>query len=72
MEQNSDRMGFALVALVVVALVLAVMNTVFKSTVTDFFTKFQTWMTGTFGKITASNTGAGVGVIDGLRAVIGK
>ncbi len=71
MEQNSDRMGFALVALVVVALVLAIMNTVFKDTVNAFFTKFQTWMNGTFTKITESNT-KGLGVIDGLRAVIGK
>lgn len=73
MEQNSDRMGFALVALVVVALVLAIMNTVFKDTVTTFFKNFQGWMTGTFGKITTSNHDAGVGaVIDGFRNVIGK
>ena len=71
MEQNSDRMGFALVALVVVALVLAVMNTVFKQTVKGFFDQFQSWMTTTFKTITTSNE-KGALVIDGLRAVIGK
>ena len=71
MEQNSDRMGFALVALVVVALVLAVMNTVFKQTVKGFFDNFKTWMDGTFKTITASNT-KGAEVIDVLRVVIGK
>lgn len=59
MEQNSDRMGFALVALVVVALVLFVMNTVFKDTVEGFFGSFKTWMTNTFTTITDSNEGAG-------------
>lgn len=68
MEQNSDRMGFALIALVVVAFVLVIMNTVLKPTVSDFFTGFQTWMKNTFNGI---NTPSG-GVIDGLRGVIGK
>ena len=67
MEQNSDRMGFALIALVVVAFVLAAMNTFLKPTVEGFFTNFKTWMTNTF-----KGMGVTVVVIDGLRGVIGK
>lgn len=69
MEQNSDRMGFALIALVVVAFVLVAMNTVLKPTVNDFFGNFQKWMQGTFGQI---NEGKGTAVIDGLRVFLGK
>lgn len=69
MEQNSDRMGFALIALVVVAFVLVVMNTVLKPTVTDFFGNFKNWMTNTFKGIDGASAS---GVIDGLRGVIGK
>ena len=74
MEQNSDRMGFALIALVVVAFVLAAMNTFLKPTVDGFFTGFKTWMTNTFKTIPGAPGSPGVpgGVIDGLRAVIGK
>lgn len=72
MEQNSDRMGFALIALVVVAFVLVIMNGVFKGTVTDFFKGFQAWMSGTMGDIKNGHAGETSGVIDGLRAVLGK
>lgn len=68
MEQNSDRMGFALIALVVVAFVLVIMNSVLKPTVSDFFTGFQTWMKNTFAGINSPDGG----VIDGLRGVVGK
>ena len=69
MEQNSDRMGFALIALVVVAFVLVAMNTVLKPTVNGFFNNFQTWMSSTFSQI---SNGKGTAVIDGLRVVLGK
>ena len=32
MEQNTDRMGFALIALSIVAVVLIIMNTIFLET----------------------------------------
>ena len=69
MEQNSDRMGFALIALVVVAFVLVVMNTVLQPTVKGFFNNFQTWMTSTFNQIGNGNATA---ALDGLRLVLGK
>ncbi len=70
MEQNSDRMGFALIALVVVAFVLVAMNTVLKPTVDGFFNGFKNWMTKTFEGIGAKTTASVV--VDGLRTVIGK
>ncbi len=51
MEQNSDRMGFALIALVVVAFVLVAMNTVLKPTVDGFFNGFKNWMESTFANM---------------------
>ena len=66
MEQNSDRMGFALIALVVVAFVLAAMNSFLKPTVDGFFTGFQKWMTKTFEGIPNATA------IDAVRVVLGK
>ncbi len=43
MENNSDRMGFALIALSVVAVVLLIMNTFFGPTVKGYFSGFQSW-----------------------------
>jgi len=70
MEQNSDRMGFALIALVVVAFVLVAMNTVLKPTVEGFFKGFKNWMESTFSGIGAKTTT--VVVIDSVRSVLGK
>lgn len=55
MEQNTDRMGFALIALAVVAVVLVVMNTVFGTTVKGFFNGFQAWATKATNSINANN-----------------
>ena len=41
MENNSDRMGFALIALSVVAIVLLIMNAFFGPTVKGFFSGFK-------------------------------
>lgn len=41
MEQNTDRMGFALIALSVVAFVLVIMNTIFGPTVKGYFQGLQ-------------------------------
>ena len=54
MEQNTDRMGFALIALAVVAVVLVLMNTVFGPTVKGFFLGLQTWANNSTTKITGS------------------
>lgn len=43
MEQNTDRMGFALIALSIVAVVLIVMNTIFLPTVKSYFQGLQKW-----------------------------
>ena len=51
MEQNTDRMGFALIALAVVAVVLLLMNTVFGPTVKGFFTGLKTWSEKSMGSI---------------------
>lgn len=67
MEQNSDRMGFALIALVVVAFVLVIMNGPLKATVTGFFTGFKNWMEGTFSQMSVKTT-----AIDAVRVVLGK
>lgn len=45
MEQNTDRMGFALIALSVVAFVLLAVNGPLKSTVGGFFNGFKDWQT---------------------------
>jgi len=68
MEQNSDRMGFALIALVVVAFVLVAMNTVLKPTVEGFFKGFKNWMETTFSGMGGISTAA----IDTVRGVLGK
>jgi len=70
MEQNSDRMGFALIALVVVAFVLVAVNGPLKSTVDGFFNGFKDWMTKTFSGMGVS-TGTVV-AIDTVRSIIGK
>lgn len=54
MEQNTDRMGFALIALAVVAVVLVLMNTVFGPTVKSFFTGLQEWAGNSTSKIKGS------------------
>ena len=46
MENNSDRMGFALIALSVVAFVLLAVNGLLKSTVGGFFNGFNNMQTG--------------------------
>ena len=55
MENNSDRMGFALIALSVVAFVLLAVNGPLKSTVSGFFNGFNNWQTATFNGINESN-----------------
>jgi len=55
MENNSDRMGFALIALSVVAFVLLAVNGPLKSTVDGFFNGFNKWETATFAGINESN-----------------
>ena len=54
MEQNTDRMGFALIALSVVAVVLLIMNTFFGPTVKGFFNGFNEWQESTFSQINTS------------------
>ncbi len=54
MEQNTDRMGFALIALSVVAVVLLIMNTFFGPTVKGFFKGFSKWQESTFSQINIS------------------
>ena len=54
MEQNTDRMGFALIALSVVAVVLLIMNTFFGPTVKGYFNGFNKWQESTFSKINIS------------------
>ena len=51
MENNSDRMGFALIAISVVAFVLLAVNGPLKSTVNGFFNGFNTWQTQTVNGI---------------------
>ncbi len=51
MEQNTDRMGFALIALSVVAVVLLIMNTFFGPTVKGFFNGFNDWQESTVSQI---------------------
>ena len=55
MENNSDRMGFALIALSVVAFVLLAVNGPLKSTVNGFFNGFNTWQTQTVNGISETN-----------------
>ena len=55
MENNSDRMGFALIALSVVAFVLLAVNGTLQPTVDGFFKGFNNWETQTFKGITESN-----------------
>ena len=43
MEQNTDRMGFALIALSIVAVVLIIMNTIFGPMVKGYFQGLQKW-----------------------------
>ena len=54
MEKNSDRMGFALIALSVVAFVLLAVNGPLKSTVNGFFNGFKSWQESTFSQINIS------------------
>ncbi len=54
MEQNTDRMGFALIALAVVAVVLVLMNTVFGPTVNGFFKGLKDWSEKSMGSINAN------------------
>lgn len=54
MEQNTDRMGFALIALAVVAVVLVLMNTIFGPTVKSFFKGLQDWATKSTNSISGS------------------
>ncbi len=54
MEQNTDRMGFALIALSVVAVVLLIMNTFFGPTVKGYFSGFKSWQESTFSQINTS------------------
>ncbi len=55
MENNSDRMGFALIALSVVAFVLLAVNGTLQPTVKGFFNGFKDWQTQTFKGINESN-----------------
>lgn len=55
MENNSDRMGFALIALSVVAFVLLAVNGTLQPTVKGFFNGFKDWQTQTFDGINKSN-----------------
>ncbi len=55
MENNSDRMGFALIALSVVAFVLLAVNGTLQPTVKGFFNGFKDWQTQTFDGINESN-----------------
>ena len=48
-------MGFALIALAVVAVVLVLINTVFGPTVKGFFTGLKTWSEKSMGSINANN-----------------
>ena len=54
MEQNTDRMGFALIALAVVAAILLLMNTVFAPTVETVFKGLKTWSENSMGSIKGS------------------
>lgn len=51
MENNSDRMGFALIALSVVAFVLLVVNGPLKASADGLFSGFKSWQETTFSKI---------------------
>ena len=55
MENNSDRMGFALIALSVVAFVRLAVNGTLQPTVKGFFNGFNNWQTQTFNGINESN-----------------
>ncbi len=55
MEHNSDRMGFALIALSVVAFVLLAVNGILQPTVKGFFNGFKDWQTQTFNGINETN-----------------
>ncbi len=51
MEHNSDRMGFALIALSVVAFVLLAVNGPLKASADGLFTGFKSWQESTFSQI---------------------
>lgn len=51
MEQNTDRMGFALIALSVVAFVLVIMNTIFAPMVMSHFKGIQKWSDNSFSNL---------------------
>jgi len=51
MENNSDRMGFALIALSVVAFVLLAVNGPLKASADGFFKGFNNWQESTFSQI---------------------
>lgn len=51
MENNSDRMGFALIALSVVAFVLLAVNGTLKASADGLFKGFKSWQESTFSQI---------------------
>lgn len=56
MEQNTDRMGFALIALSVVAVILAIMNIFFAPTVKGIYKGLQTWANNSFNGLDKSTS----------------
>ena len=54
MENNSDRMGFALIALSVVAFELRAVNGPLKASADGLFTGFKSWQESTFSQINIS------------------
>ena len=58
MENNSDRMGFALIALSVVAFVLLAVNGPLKASADGLFKGFKDWQTQTFSQINISPSNA--------------
>jgi len=54
MENNSDRMGFALIALSVVAFVLLAVNGPLKASANGLFNGFKSWQESTFSQINIS------------------
>ena len=55
MENNSDRMGFALIALSVVAFVLLAVNGPLKASANGLFSGFKSWQESTFSQILGAN-----------------
>lgn len=58
MDRNTDRLGFALIALSVVAVILIIMNTIFGTTVKGIYKGLQTWANNSFNGLDKSKSEA--------------